>query len=110
MKGSVAAQLAIHGGQPIRSRPFPAYRTIGEEEKKAVLEVLESGVLSDFLGTHSPQFYGGPRIQNLNARPRPKGDGHNASGHARAGERGQAGQGAASLPAEDALQGRPLFR
>jgi perosamine synthetase len=29
------------------------------------MEVLDSGVLSDFLGTWSPQFYGGPRVQKL---------------------------------------------
>ena len=59
--------LAIHGGTPVRTRPFPAYVTIGEEEKRAVLEVLESKILSDFLGTWSPQFYGGPRVRQLEA-------------------------------------------
>jgi dTDP-4-amino-4,6-dideoxygalactose transaminase len=29
------------------------------------MQVLDSGVLSDFLGTWSPQFYGGPRVQKL---------------------------------------------
>jgi perosamine synthetase len=59
------AKLAIHGGEPVRKHPFPAYNTIGEEEKRAVMEVLDSAVLSKFLGTWSPEFYGGPRVQKF---------------------------------------------
>lgn len=58
-------KLAINGGTPTRTTPFPTYRTIGEEEKAAVMEVLDTGVLSKFLGTWSPDFYGGPRVQKL---------------------------------------------
>ncbi|MHB9101237.1 MAG: DegT/DnrJ/EryC1/StrS family aminotransferase [Sulfuricella sp.] len=59
------AKLAINGGTPVRTTPFPLYVTIGEEEKRAVMEVLDSTVLSKFLGTWSPDFYGGPRVQKL---------------------------------------------
>ena len=59
------AKLAINGGRPVRNEPFPAYVTIGEEERRAVIEVLDSGVLSKYLGTWSPEFYGGPRVQKL---------------------------------------------
>ena len=59
------SRLAIEGGAPIRTRPFPEYRTIGAEEKAAVAEVLDSGVLSAFLGTWSPEFLGGPRVRKL---------------------------------------------
>lgn len=58
-------KLAIHGGKPVRSKPFPNYNTLGEEEKLAVMEVLNHGILSKFLATWSPDFYGGPRIQKL---------------------------------------------
>jgi perosamine synthetase len=58
-------QLAINGGTPVRTTPFPAYRTIGAEEKNAVAEVMDSGVLSSFLGTWAPDFFGGPRVQKL---------------------------------------------
>jgi len=58
-------KLAINGGEPVRRTPFPVYRTIGAEEKQAVMEVMDSGVLSQFLGTWSPEFYGGPRVQKL---------------------------------------------
>jgi len=57
--------LAIRGGGAVRTRPFPPYVTIGDEEKRAVMEVLDSTVLSKFLGTWSPDFFGGPRVQGL---------------------------------------------
>jgi len=60
-----AAKLAINGGTPARRKPFPAYNTIGDEEKRAVAEVLDTGVLSKFLGTWSEEFFGGPRVQKL---------------------------------------------
>jgi dTDP-4-amino-4,6-dideoxygalactose transaminase len=59
------SKLAIHGGRPVRTAPFPTYRTIGEEEKRAVIEVLDSGVLSGFVGNWTPEFYGGPRVRKL---------------------------------------------
>lgn len=59
------SRLAINGGTPVRTTPFPRYNTIGEEEKRAVAAVLDSGVLSGFLGTWSPAFYGGPNVQRL---------------------------------------------
>ncbi|MEI6207374.1 MAG: DegT/DnrJ/EryC1/StrS family aminotransferase [Desulfuromonadales bacterium] len=58
-------KLAINGGTPIRTTPFPRYNTIGDEEKRAVMEVLDSGVLSQFLGTWHPDFYGGTTVRNL---------------------------------------------
>lgn len=58
-------KLAINGGTPVRTTPFPRYNTIGEEEKRAVMEVLDTGVLSGFLGTWSSAFYGGTRVQQL---------------------------------------------
>jgi dTDP-4-amino-4,6-dideoxygalactose transaminase len=60
-------RLAIRGGRPVRSRPFPECNTIGAEEKAAVLEVLESGVLSRFVGVWGPDFLGGPRVRGLEA-------------------------------------------
>jgi perosamine synthetase len=58
-------KLAINGGKPVRTKPFPEYRTIGPEEKQAVAQVLDSGVLSSYLGTWSPEFFGGPRVRKL---------------------------------------------
>ncbi|HEX6334315.1 MAG TPA: DegT/DnrJ/EryC1/StrS family aminotransferase [Flavisolibacter sp.] len=58
-------QLAIKGGAPVRTKLFPAYNTIGAEEKEAVQKVLDSGNLSQFLGTWSADFYGGPTVRKL---------------------------------------------
>lgn len=61
------SQLAILGGEPVRKATFPAYRTIGAEEKTAVMKVLDSGVLSSFIGAWHPDFYGGTQIRALEA-------------------------------------------
>ncbi|MDR1611670.1 MAG: DegT/DnrJ/EryC1/StrS family aminotransferase, partial [Planctomycetota bacterium] len=57
--------LALLGGKPVRKRPFPAYVTVGEEEKEAALRVLDSGVLSRYLGAWHPQFMGGREVRAL---------------------------------------------
>lgn len=57
------SKLALLGGTPVRTRIWPGYRTIGEEERRAVTEVIDSGVLSGFQGAWDPTFYGGPRVQ-----------------------------------------------
>jgi dTDP-4-amino-4,6-dideoxygalactose transaminase len=59
------SKLALGGGTKVREKPFPAYRVIGEDEKQAALEVLESGVLSRYLGCWDPDFYGGSKVQQL---------------------------------------------
>src|SRR5690606_34851635 len=61
------SELALFGGAATRSVPFPAYRVIGEEEKMAAMKVLESGVLSRFLGAWHPDFFGGPEVQAFEA-------------------------------------------
>lgn len=61
-------RLALLGGPPLRSQAFPAYNGIGLEEKRVVSEVLDSGVLSGFLGTWSDRFHGGPRVRDLERR------------------------------------------
>ena len=59
------SELALFGGKKVRDKVFPAYRVIGEEEKKAALRVLESGILSRYLGSWHPDFYGGPEVKAL---------------------------------------------
>ena len=56
---------AILGGQPTFSEPFVPYLTIGQEEKDAVIRVMESGSLSGFIGAWVPQFYGGEMVKEL---------------------------------------------
>lgn len=61
------SKLAINNGEKVRSRLFPAYKVIGEEEINAVKKVLESGILSRFLGSWHEDFYGGPQVRALEA-------------------------------------------
>lgn len=56
-------KLAINGGRPVRKKPFPAYKVIGKEEKEAVLKILDSGILSQYLGCWDKLFYGGPEVR-----------------------------------------------
>jgi perosamine synthetase len=58
-------KLAINGGNPIRTEKFPVYHAMGEEEKRAVMDVMDGKVLSAFLGTWSENFYGGARVREL---------------------------------------------
>lgn len=58
-------KLAINGGKPVREKLFPAYNTIGSEEKLAAMRVLESGNLSQFLGAWHKDFYGGPEVRRF---------------------------------------------
>ena len=60
-----ADALAINGGIPVISKPFPPYRSLGGEEIEAANRVLNSGVLSAFIGAAGPGFYGGPEVQAL---------------------------------------------
>jgi dTDP-4-amino-4,6-dideoxygalactose transaminase len=57
------SELAIFGGQPVRKKLFPAYRIMGEKEKKAICRVIDSGVLSRYLGAWHEDFYGGPEVR-----------------------------------------------
>jgi perosamine synthetase len=56
-------KLALHGGRPVRTTPFPARRTMGAEERAAVLQVMDSGVLSAFIGNAGPYFEGGEYVK-----------------------------------------------
>ncbi len=57
------SKLAINGAKPIRTTLFPAYNTIGQEEKDAVMSVLDTGNLSQFLGAYHSDFLGGPNVK-----------------------------------------------
>ena len=61
--------LAINGGTPIRTKPWLDNFTTSVEEKQAVMRVMDSGYLSLFEGSHTPDapftFKGGPEVQAL---------------------------------------------
>ena len=56
---------AILGGSPVRTDPFAERKTMGEPEKAAVLEVLDSDCLSAFIGGPGKFANGGPRVQQF---------------------------------------------
>lgn len=58
-------KLAIYGGTKTINKTFIPYNSIGPEEKNAAVKVIESGVLSKFLGVWSPDFFGGPMVQDF---------------------------------------------
>ena len=55
--------LAILGGTPVFAKPPQPYRSMGQAEKDAVLEVMEADCLSGFYGSTGPEFHGGPKVQ-----------------------------------------------
>jgi perosamine synthetase len=58
-------KLAIFGGDKTIAIPFKRYNSIGIEEVEAAKAVIESGVLSQFLGVRHADFYGGPKVQQF---------------------------------------------
>ena len=58
-------KLAINGGKKTISKKFKIYNSIGQEEVEAAKSVVESGVLSKFLGCWDEDFYGGPKVQEF---------------------------------------------
>lgn len=57
---------ALLGGDPLARRDHFRHDTdIGEEERALVLEVLDSGLLSNFLARSGPRHYGGPMVRRL---------------------------------------------
>lgn len=61
----LSSRLAMEGGPKTITAPFQLYRPIGKEEVEAGKQVIESGVLSQFLGAWHPDFYGGPKVKEL---------------------------------------------
>lgn len=57
--------LALLGGPKTIQREFTRYNPIGVEEVEAVRIVVESGLLSRFLGCWDPDFYGGPKVREF---------------------------------------------
>lgn len=58
-------KLALEGGTPVRQKPFPWHCTTGAEERKIVMEVLDSGILSEFIGSNNERFLGGKYVRRF---------------------------------------------
>lgn len=54
---------AILGGEKVRTQPFPARITMGKEELEEVSKVINSDVLSAFLGGPGAFFHGGKYVK-----------------------------------------------
>jgi len=59
------SDLAIHGGSKTITAPFKRFNPIGSEESEAAKAVVDTGVLSKFLGAWDPDFFGGPKVQEF---------------------------------------------
>jgi len=60
-------KLAIQGGPRSIDYTFKKYNSIGDLELTAATEVIQSGILSQFLGSHSEEFYGGQKVKQFEA-------------------------------------------
>jgi dTDP-4-amino-4,6-dideoxygalactose transaminase len=58
-------RLAILGGSKAISRKLKKYNSIGLEELEAAKRVVDSGVLSKFLGSNESDFFGGPKVRGF---------------------------------------------
>lgn len=58
-------KLAVSGGEKLRQKPFVGHAVIGDEERKRVNDVLESGMLSGFVARAGDNFFGGEQVQEL---------------------------------------------
>ena len=59
------SKLAILGGKPIRTQMFPNRKSMGIEEKNAAIRVLDSDILSGFIGAYGKFFNGGTEVKNF---------------------------------------------
>ncbi|MBL9178431.1 MAG: DegT/DnrJ/EryC1/StrS family aminotransferase [Verrucomicrobiaceae bacterium] len=64
---TISCKPAILGGTPVRTRPFAPRVTMSQAEQQAVREVLESDVLSAFIGASGKFFNGGRRVTDFEA-------------------------------------------
>jgi len=58
-------KLAIFGGPKSITTPFSRYNSIGAEEVEAAKRVVQSGVLSQYIGAWHEDFYGGPKVKEF---------------------------------------------
>jgi len=60
-----SGKLALKGGEKVIKKQFAKYNSIGDEELAAATEVVQSGVLSQFIGRWGPDFDGGPKVKEF---------------------------------------------
>ncbi len=57
--------LALFGGPKTINEPLEPYNSIGDEEALAAKKVIDSRVLSKYLGCWDDDFYGGPKVREF---------------------------------------------
>lgn len=65
MKNSQLSSLALFGGPKTITQPFKRYNSIGSEEVQAAKAVVESGILSQYIGRWGEDFLGGPKVREF---------------------------------------------
>lgn len=58
-------KLALFGGKPTFKGRIGKYNSLGKEEERAVLKVIKTRVISDFLGRAGQYFLGGKYVKEL---------------------------------------------
>ena len=58
-------KLAVEGGKPFVNKKFDLGATYFKEEKEAVAQVIDSGIISGFVANSGPKFYGGQKVLEL---------------------------------------------
>ena len=58
-------KLALFGGQKVITHEFKKYNPLGIEEVEAAKAVIESGVLSQYIGAWHDDFLGGPKVKEF---------------------------------------------
>ncbi len=61
----MSKKLAINGGTPVRTKKITPRRPITEDDKKAVMEVMDSGHISMFFGSPGPKWLGGKKVKEF---------------------------------------------
>ena len=56
------SKLALLGGKPILAKKLKPYQSMGDDERRAVADVIDSDCLSGFYGSWEEGFLGGPKI------------------------------------------------
>ena len=59
------SKLAILGGSKVIKNPLPAYKSINKKEKQLVMEVMDSGLISEFYGNWGDNFLGGKFVRKF---------------------------------------------
>lgn len=62
---SSTKKLALLGGNPVINTPFEEYESLRDSDIAAALEVLNSKILSEYIGSSGNYFLGGRRVKGL---------------------------------------------